>query len=674
MRTDPEFPPGNRIGAANSDGGEILWEPTAERIEASRLAAYLRWLHTTRGRYFDNYQALQEWSTEDLAAFWLSVWDYFGVLADGDPTVVLADRSMPGAVWFPDVALNYAEHMLTGAGDDLVVAAFSQARARIDLTRDELRLQVAAAAAGLRALGVGQGDRVVGYLPNIPEALVAMLAAASIGAIWACCAPELGPRSVIERLAQLEPRVLIAVDGYQYGTRSIDRAADLAEIQAGLPGLAHTVVVPYLHAQATGLTWPGLLVDTDAPLSFVRVAFDTPLWVLFSSGTTGLPKAITHSHGGIVLEQLKCSALQSDLGPGDRSFIFCTTSWVMWNILVSGLLAGAAVVLMDGDPQYPDPTELWRIVEESGTTSFGCGASYLMACRRQGQRPGRTYDLRRLTAVLSTGSPLPADGFRWVYDEVSPTVYLNSGSGGTDVCTGFVGGTRLVAVRAGEIACRNLGVDVRALDADGDEVVGEPGELVISAPMPSMPVYFWNDPGAARYRAAYFEQYPGQWRHGDWVTFNARGGCVITGRSDGTLNRGGVRLGSSEFYRVLDGVRSVRDSLIVHLEDPDGGSGKLILFVALADAGVASVADEAAAIAEVRALLRRELSPRHVPDDIFVVDEIPYNLTGKKLEVPVKKILLGAPADAVVSASSIRDPAVLDVFEHYARQLAAVPS
>jgi acetoacetyl-CoA synthetase len=663
MRTDPEFPPSSTIGAANSDGGEVLWEPTAASIESSRVADYLRWLHTSNGLYFDDYQGLWEWSTRDLDAFWRSVWDYFDVQADGDPAVVLADRSMPGAAWFPNVALNYAEHMLAGAGDDVVVVAFSQARARIDLTRDELRSQVAAAAAGLRALGVGEGDRVVGYLPNIPETLVAMLATVSIGAIWACCAPELGPRSVIERLAQLAPRVLIAVDGYQYGTKAIDRAADLAEIKAGMPSLEHTVVVPYLHA--SGGNWAALCADTRAPLSFNRVAFDAPLWVLFSSGTTGLPKAITHSHGGIVLEQLKSSALQSDLGPGDRSFIFCTTSWVMWNILVSGLLVGSAVVLMDGDPQYPDPTELWRIVAESGTTSFGCGASYLMACRRQGQRPGRTYDLSRLTGVLSTGSPLPADGFRWVYDEVSRTVYLNSGSGGTDVCTGFVGGTRLVAVRAGEIACKNLGVDVRALDADGSEVVGSPGELVISAPMPSMPVYFWNDPGDVRYRAAYFEQYPGQWRHGDWVTFNSRGGCVITGRSDGTLNRGGVRLGSSEFYRVLDRDRAVRDSLIVHLEDADGGPGRLVLFVVMDDAGESALAD-------VRGLLRRELSPRHVPDEIFVVGEIPYNLTGKKLEVPVKKILLGAPASAVVSASSIRDPGVLDVFEDYARRLAGV--
>jgi acetoacetyl-CoA synthetase len=661
MRTDPEFPPSSTIGVANSDGGEILWEPTAARIEPSRVADYLRWLHTSSDLYFDDYQGLWEWSTRDLDAFWRSVWDYFDVQADGDPAVVLADRSMPGATWFPNVALNYAEHMLAGAGDDVVVVAFSQARAHIDLTRDELRRQVAAAAAGLRALGVGEGDRVVGYLPNIPETLVAMLATVSIGAIWACCAPELGPRSVIERLAQLEPRVLIAVDGYQYGTKSIDRAADLAEIEAGMPSLAHTVVVPYLHTSGGG--WAELCADTGAPLSFARVAFDAPLWVLFSSGTTGLPKAITHSHGGIVLEQLKSSALQSDLGPGDRSFIFCTTSWVMWNILVSGLLVGAAVVLMDGDPQYPDPTELWRIVAESGATSFGCGASYLMACRRQGQRPGRTYDLSRLTGVLSTGSPLPADGFRWVYDEVSPTVYLNSGSGGTDVCTGFVGGSRLVAVRAGEIACPNLGVDVRALDAAGLSVVGVAGELVISSPMPSMPVYFWNDPGDVRYRAAYFEQYPGEWRHGDWVTFNSRGGCVITGRSDGTLNRGGVRLGSSEFYRVLD--RSVRDSLIVHLEDAGGGPGRLVLFVVMDVVGESALAD-------VRGLLRRELSPRHVPDEIFVVPEIPYNLTGKKLEVPVKKILLGAAASSVVSASSVRDPGVLEIFEEYARRLAAV--
>ncbi|HEX5406766.1 MAG TPA: acetoacetate--CoA ligase [Pseudonocardiaceae bacterium] len=647
---------------ANSDGGEVLWTPTAENTETSRLAAYLRWL-ADRGRHFADYQALWEWSVDDLAGFWRSIWDYFDLLADGDPTVVLAEESMPGARWFPDVTLNYAEHALAGPADDVVVLAFSQTRPRIEMTRAQLRDQVAAAATGLRELGVGRGDRVVGYLPNIPEAVVAMLATTSIGAIWACCAPELGPRSVIERLAQLEPTVLIAVDGYRYGTKAVDRVADLAVIEAGIPGLRHTVVVPYLHEQSNRATWSQLCAE-PGPLTFERVPFDCPLWVLFSSGTTGLPKAMTHSHGGIVLEQLKSSALQSELGPGDRSFIFCTTSWVMWNILVSGLLVGSAIVLMDGDPHHPDRDELWHIVEQSGATAFGCGAAYLMGCRRTGQQPNKRYDLSTLRGLLSTGSPLPAAGFRWVYEAVSPTLYLNSGSGGTDVCTGFVGGAWLVPVRAGEIACRCLGVHARALDEHGDEVVGVPGELVISAPMPSMPVFFWHDDDGTAYRAAYFEQYPGQWRHGDWATFNDRGGCVITGRSDGTLNRGGVRLGSSEFYRVIDGQPAIRDSLVVHLEDGDGGPGRLVLFLAVADD-----ADVAAVTTGVRALLRRELSPRHVPDDVFVVPEVPYNLTGKKLEVPVKKILLGAPATAVVSASSIRDPAVLDIFEQYARQL-----
>jgi acetoacetyl-CoA synthetase len=649
----------------NADGGEVLWTPTAEHTGTSRLVAYLDWLKD-RGHHFADYQALWEWSVRDLDGFWRSIWDYFDVQADGDPTVVLADRRMPGATWFPDVALNYAEHALAGPADEVVVLAFSQARPRIDMTRAELREQVAAAAAGLRRLGVGRGDRVVGYLPNIPEAAVAMLATTSIGAIWACCAPELGPRSVIERLAQLEPTVLIAVDGYRYGTKAVDRTDDLGVIEAGIPGLRHTVVVPYLHAEAPEgrTTWQQLCAE-PGELTFERVPFDCPLWVLFSSGTTGLPKAITHSHGGIVLEQLKSSALQSELGPGDRSFIFCTTSWVMWNILVSGLLVGSAIVLMDGDPHYPDRDELWHIAEQSGATAFGCGAAYLMACRRAGQRPNERYDLSRIRGLLSTGSPLPAAGFRWVYEAVSRTLYLNSGSGGTDVCTGFVGGAWLVPVRAGEIACRNLGVHARALDEHGNEVVGVPGELVISAPMPSMPVFFWHDEDGSAYRAAYFEQYPGQWRHGDWATFDERGGCVITGRSDGTLNRGGVRLGSSEFYRVIDAQADVRDSLVVHLEDPDGGAGRLVLFLALADG-----ADVAAVTADVRGLLRRELSPRHVPDDVFVVPDVPYNLTGKKLEVPVKKILLGAPAATVVSASSIRDPSLLDVFERYARQLA----
>lgn len=623
------------------------------------MAQYRRWLAEQRGLQFGGYEQLWRWSTDDLPAFWRSIWDYFGVVADGDPDPALVDVSMPGARWFPGVHLNYAENMLRGDDSATIVTALSQTRATVTLTRGQLRDQVARAAAGLRRLGVGPGDRVVAYLPNIPEALVAILAAASIGAIWAVCAPELGVRSVLDRLRQLDPKVLIAIDGYRYGEKSIDRAAELATIRSDLPSLTATVVVPYPDSRANDVVrWEDLIAEPSTP-RYERLPFDQPLWVLFSSGTTGLPKAIVHSHGGIVLELQKALGLHTDLGPGDTYFVYCTTTWVMWNIQISALLLGSAIVLFDGDPAYPRPDELWRVVESTGVTVFGAGAAFLIGCRKAGMSPKDEFDLTRLRGMISTGSPLPAEGFRWVYEAVQPTIYLQSTSGGTDVCTSFVGGTPLLPVRAGEITAPALGVLARALDPSGQPVVGQVGELVISAPMPSMPVRFWKDSDGTKYRSAYFEQYPGQWRHGDWVTFNARGGCVISGRSDGTLNRGGIRLGTSEFYSALQDTSEVEDSLVVHLDDPSGGPGDLLLFVQLRPG---CQLDDALR-SRIVAALRQRLSPRHTPDQIVAVPEIPYNLTGKKLEVPVKRLLLGSPRAEVVSDGAVRNPAALDVFE-----------
>jgi acetoacetyl-CoA synthetase len=653
-----------------ADRGEVLWSPPEQTTANCRMAQYMRWLAEKRGLYFNDYEQLWQWSTHDLAAFWRSIWDYFKVLADGDPGRVLADASMPGAQWFPDVRLNYAENMLRGDDNQSIVTALSQTRATVTLNRGQLRDQVARAAAGLRRLGVGPGDRVVAYLPNIPEALVAMLAAASIGAIWAVCAPELGVRSVLDRLRQLEPKVLIAIDGYRYGNKTIDRTAELAAIRSGLPGLTTTVVVPYPDSRVDDeIRWDDLLA-APATSQYERVPFNQPLWVLFSSGTTGLPKAIVHSHGGIVIELQKALGLHTDLGPDDTYFVYCTTTWVMWNIQISALLLGSAIVLFDGDPAYPDPAELWRVVAENRVTVFGAGAAFLMGCRRAGLRPGTQFDLSHLRGILSTGSPLPADGFRWIYDAVNPQVYLQSTSGGTDVCTSFVGGTPLLPVRAGEISAPALGVWARALDAEGNPVVDQLGELVISAPMPSMPVCFWNDVDGAKYRAAYFDHYPGQWRHGDWVTFNPRGACVISGRSDGTLNRGGVRLGTSEFYSALQDVPEIEDSLVVHLDDPSGGMGDLLLFVQLRPG--ATLDDELRS--RIVTELRQRLSPRHAPDDIVAVPEIPYNLTGKKLEVPVKRMLLGAPRARVVSDGAVRNAAALDIFEQLSTRYAPARS
>ncbi|MGW2523471.1 acetoacetate--CoA ligase [Streptomyces sp. NPDC001617] len=647
--------------------GQVLWEPTPESVAASRIGRYATWLDESRGRDFADYQELWQWSVDDLDGFWQSIWHHFDILADGDPTVVLASRSMPGARWFPDVRLNYAENMLRGSDHDVVVTALSQTRGEIRLTRAALRDAVARVGAALRRLGVGRGDRVVAYLPNIPETLIAMLATTSIGATWAVCAPELGTQSVLDRLTQLEPKVLLAVDGYRYGDKDIDRRPEVDRIRGALPSLAVTVAVPYLFpedAPADLLRWEELLAEPARP-KFERVPFDHPLWVLFSSGTTGLPKAITHSHGGMTLEYAKALALQCDLGPHDRFFVYTTTTWMMWNFQVSGLLTGAMIVLFDGNPAYPDAAGLWRVVEDTGVTVFGCGAAFLVGCRKAGMRPGDHFDLSRLRGMVSTGSPLPAEAFQWVYGAVNPTVLLQSSSGGTDVATAFVGGNPMLPVHAGEIATRMLGVNAQAFDEDGSPVVGQPGEFVVTEPMPSMPVFFWNDPDGKKYRQAYFDRYPGVWCHGDWATFSASGACVITGRSDGTLNRGGIRLGTSEFYSVLGEVVGVADSLVVHIDDPSGGPGTLILFVEPASP-TAEVDEELRS--RIVSALRERLSPRHVPDEVIAVPAIPYNLTGKKLEIPVKRLLQGHPRPAVVSEGAVRNPESLEAFSRLAEK------
>ena len=534
-----------------------------------------------------------------------------------------------------------------------------------------MRNQVARARRGLQRLGVGVGDCVAAYLPNIGETVVAFLATASLGAVWSSCSPEFGTASVVDRFSQIEPVVLLGVDGYMYGANRVERSAELAAIVAALPTVRATVVVPYLAVEARppaipgALGWDQLLAGPpEPPLVFDPVPFDHPLYVLYSSGTTGLPKPIVHGHGGILLEHLKMLALHSDLGPGDRFCWFTTTGWMMWNLLVSGLLVGAAIVLFDGNPAYPDLSVLWRMAEASGTTYLGVSAPFIMSCRKAGLVPRQLCNLTKLRGVGSTGAPLPAEGFDWVYQSVGADLQLASVSGGTDVCTGFVGGCPLVPVYRGEISCRCLGVDVQAFGADGRPVVGELGELVVTAPMPSMPVGFWGDVDGSRYRAAYFDRFPGVWRHGDWITITERGTCIITGRSDATLNRAGVRLGTAEFYRAVEARPEVADSLVVHLEDTDGGGGELLLFVVLAPGQELD--------AELRAVigneLRVNLSPRHVPDAIYQVPAIPRTLSGKKLEVPVKRILTGTPAEQAASRGSLADPDALVAFERLAAQ------
>ncbi|WFE38519.1 acetoacetate--CoA ligase [Micromonospora sp. WMMD998] len=654
--------------------GDVLWTPPADVRERSRIGDYLRWLAEHRGLEFADYDALWQWSVTDLDGFWGSIWDYFQVVAHTPPTATLAGRSMPGARWFPGATLNYAENVLRMPGlrdDDPAVIAHGQTRAPETLTVAEVRERVRRVAAGLRRLGVGPGDRVAAYAPNIPETYVLLLAAASLGAIFSSCAPEFGTRSVTDRWQQIAPTVLVAVDGYRYGDKPVDRRAEVAAIRAALPSLRHTVGIAYLDpdgpAPDGALAWAELAAETDEPLAFAPVPFDHPLYVLYSSGTTGLPKPIVHGHGGILLEHLKMLALHHDLGPADRFFWFTTTGWMMWNFLVSGPAVGAAIVLFDGNPGHPDLGALWRLAAETGTTYFGTSAPFLLACRKAGLVPREIADLSALRGLGSTGAPLPAEGFTWVYENVSDRLQLQSLSGGTDVCTGFVGGVPLLPVHAGEIACRALGAKVEARSADGSPVIGQLGELVITEPMPSMPVGFWNDPDGVRYREAYFEVYPGVWRHGDWITVNERGGCVITGRSDATLNRGGVRLGTAEFYSVVEGLDEVVDSVVVHLEDDEGGAGELLLFVVLAE----GLELDDAMRKKICRELRTALSPRHVPDEIHQVRAVPRTLSAKKLEVPVKKILTGTPVDRAAAKGALANPESLTAFAAFAEGRAA---
>jgi acetoacetyl-CoA synthetase len=638
----------------------VLWSPPPDARRTTGIGRYLDWLAAERGLSFATYDELWRWSVEDLDAFWGSVWDRAGVASATPFGGVLAERSMPGARWFPGATLNWAEHALrlaNRADEDVVMIARSQTRDRLTLTAGELRDQVARVRAGLQRLGVGRGDRVAAFLPNVPEAMIGLYASASLGAIWTSCAPEFGVRSVVDRFGQVEPKVLLTIDGYRYGRHSIERADEVAAIRRALPGLQATVALDYLHPGERripdAISWDELTADS-APLAFEPVPFDHPLYILYSSGTTGLPKPIVHGHGGILLEHWKIHALHHDLGPADRFFWFSTTGWMMWNYLASGPLVDAAVVLYDGSPAEPDLMGLWRMAAEEGVTFFGTSAPFLMACRKEGLRPGADADLGALRGIGSTGAPLPAEGFRWVYDAFDPSVHLQSVSGGTDVCTAFVGASPLVPVWEGEISCRHLGCAVEAYSSDGRPLVGEQGELVLTAPMPSMPVAFWNDPDGARYRAAYFDDFPGVWRHGDWITITERGSCVISGRSDATLNRGGVRIGTAEFYAVVEGFPEVADSVVIHLEEADA----LLLFVTLRD-GV--VLDDAL-IARIRGELRQALSPRHVPDRIVAVPGIPRTLSGKKLEVPIKRILTGTAPDAAASRGSLANPESLDAF------------
>lgn len=650
--------------------GTLLWEPSELDKTSSNIARYLRWLIDNRGLRFDSYDDLWRWSVSDLEGFWSSIWEFFQVKAHQPFRRVLSERRMPGARWFEGAHLNYAEHALSRRDDHPAVISRSEIRPTATLTYGELYSQAAACAAGLRRLGVKPGDRVVGLMPNSPEAVVAFLATASIGAIWSSCSPEFGLRSVVDRFRQIEPRVLIAVDGYQYKGTRYDRLPSVAELQATLPTLKATVIVPYLEDNPSleGLVnaraWRDLLVETPE-VRFEPVPFEHPLWILYSSGTTGLPKAIVQGHGGILLEHLKSLSLHLDLNQEDRFLWFTSTGWMMWNFLMGGLLLGMTLVLYDGHPGYPDLGTLWRFIQDTRVTYFGTSAPFIQGCMKAGIEPAKEFDLTSLKGLGSTGAPLPSEGFQWVYERVKSDLLLNSVSGGTDICTGIVGACPLLPVHAGEIPCRMLGASVEAYDEQGRPVVEEVGELVITAPMPSMPLFLWNDTDGNRYRESYFEMFPGVWRHGDWIRITNRGTCVISGRSDSTLNRSGVRMGTSEIYQVVEQLPEIIDSLVVDTGQL-GNEGTLMLFVVLRD----GVALDEGLRAKITRNLRQQISPRCVPDEIHVIKEVPYTLNGKKMEVPVKRILLGAPLEKAVSRDAMSNPDSLSHFIELARGFA----
>jgi acetoacetyl-CoA synthetase len=655
---------------SNQAPAEVLWTPTPAQQAASRLADYQRWLSQHRGIEAAGYGALWQWSVDHIDDFWRSVWDYFGVMADGDPVPVLGQRTMPGAQWFPNTRLNYAEHVFRNASDERpALIARTEGEPVRNVSWTELARLTGALAARLRALGVKAGDRVASYMPNRTETVAAFLACASIGAVWSSCAPDMGATVVLDRFRQIEPKVLFAVDSYRYNGKLHDRTALVGELLQSLPTVEHVIHVPGPVAQdGTDVAWSNRVswdeaVAQPAPLSFERLPFSHPLWVVYSSGTTGLPKAMVHSQGGIVLTHLKTMALQHDLRPGDRLLFLGGTGWIVWNLQLGGLLTGATVVLYDGNPAWPDPMALWRFMDEQGVTLFGCGAAYLVQCMKDGLRPRDTLTLGALRAINSTGSPLPVDAYRWVYDAVKADLWLASISGGTDIASGFVACAPVLPVAAGEIQCRELGVAAYAFNDAGAPVVGEVGELVITQPMPSMPVFFWNDPQGSRYRESYFEQYPGCWRHGDWIRFTPAGSAVIYGRSDTTINRHGIRMGTAEIYRVVEALPEVRDSLVVDLEYL-GKPSYMPLFVVLREG---HVLDEALR-ARINDEIRRKASPRHVPNEIIATPEIPRTLTGKKMELPVRKLLLGAQPESVASPDTMVNPGSFDFFIRFATQ------
>ena len=656
--------------------GRLLWTPDRAFAASTQVARFME-AQAARGRRFSSYEDLRRWSVTDLEGFWSAVWSFFDVRSDAPYERVLDGRAMPGTTWFPGARVNYAEHMLRyeerAAPGEAALVHSSELRPLAQTSWHELGAQVRTLATSLRELGVRPGQRVAAYMPTIPETAVAMLATIAVGGVWSSAAPEFGARTVIDRFAQIEPTVLFVADGYRFGGKDFDRIGEIRAILAELPSVRHVVWLRYLHAEATTIPLDGAvawsaLFERKAPardaFRYERLGSRDPLWILFSSGTTGLPKAIVHDHVGILVEHLKSTGLAQNLGPDSRSFFYTTTGWMMFNALLSALLQGASVVLYDGHPAHPSPRLLWQLCADARATSFGASPTYVQIMRKFGIEPRVEFDVSALTGVLLTGSPVTPEATAWFYDNVKRDLWVTSPSGGTELCAGLVGGTPLLPVRAGEIQARLLGMDVHAWNDAGEDVVDEVGELVVTSPAPSMPIAFWNDPDGTRYRETYFAHFPGVWRHGDFLKINERGGCYIYGRSDSTLNRFGVRIGSSEIYRTVEALDAVADSLIVCLE-LDGGGFYMPLFVKTSSP--AAAVDPSALRAQIVERLRADCSPRHVPDEIHVVPEIPYTLTGKKMEIPIRRILAGVAPEKVASRDAMMNPPALDWFVAFAR-------
>ncbi|MDP6651296.1 MAG: acetoacetate--CoA ligase [Gammaproteobacteria bacterium] len=648
-----------------------LWTPSDETIASANITSYISWL-TTRGIEVSNYDELWHWSVDHIEDFWESLWDYFELTYSKKWSAVLTERKMPGAEWFPGVRLNYAENIFARRDDNKPMLLFKAENTDLqEVSWATIEEQTRRLATTLKKLGVEEGDRVVAYLPNIPEAIVAMLAVSSIGAIWSSCPPDFGKSSVLDRFSQIEPKVLLAVDGYDFGGKAHDRRPVVAEIQQALPTIEQTLLIDHISKETADLKntvlWSQALRDADdSALTFTQLPFDHPLWIVHSFGTTGLPKPIVHGHGGVILEHCKAVVFHNDIKPDDRFYWYSSAGWMMWNYLIGALFAKAILVIYNGSPAYPNANAQFELAEKAGVTYFGTSAAFISACLNTGIHPNQDYDLGAIRAVGSTGSPLSTDGFRWIYENINKDLALESLSGGTDLCTAFVGGARTLPIYMGEIQGASLGANVQAFDEEGKPIRNEVGELVITEPMPSMPLFFWNDEGVALYRESYFSMYPGIWRHGDWIQFNDRGGCVIFGRSDSTINRQGVRMGTSEIYRVVESFDEILDSFIIGLEF-HGRESFMPLFLVLKE-GVVLNEELKTRIAN---RLCQEVSPRHVSNEMLTIDEVPYTLSGKKMEVPIRKILLGMEVDRAANLGAMRNPEAIDFFLEYASQLSS---